>query len=182
LGGGAVSDVILGIETSCDETAAAIVVRGTDVRSSVVSSQVDLHARYGGVVPEIASRAHVELLTPVIAQAVVEAGVEESSIEAVAATYGPGLVGSLLVGVSAAKSLALVWDVPFVAVNHLEAHVYAALVEDPSLELPVVVLMPRGRRSTRSPATSVSATRAVRPSTACRWMAIRRPSVSRGPC
>ena len=89
---------ILGIETSCDETAAAIVVRGTDVRSSVVSSQVDLHARYGGVVPEIASRAHVELLTPVVAEAVVEAGVEESSIEAVAATVGPGLVGSLLVG------------------------------------------------------------------------------------
>jgi len=137
-------DVILGIETSCDETAAAIVVRGTDVRSSVVSSQVDLHARYGGVVPEIASRAHVELLTPVVAEAVVEAGVEESSIEAVAATVGPGLVGSLLVGVSAAKSLALVWDVPFVAVNHLEAHLYAALVEDPSLELPIVVVIVSG--------------------------------------
>jgi N6-L-threonylcarbamoyladenine synthase len=138
------SDIILGIETSCDETAAAIVANGIDVRSSVVSSQVDLHARYGGVVPEIASRAHVELLTPVVAQAVIEAGVEESSIEAVAATVGPGLVGSLLVGVSAAKSLALVWDVPFVAVNHLEAHLYAALVEDPSLELPVVVLIVSG--------------------------------------
>ena len=137
-------DVILGIETSCDETAAAIVVGGTDVRSSVVSSQVDLHARYGGVVPEIASRAHVELLTPVVAQAVVEAAVDESSIEAVAATNGPGLVGSLLVGVSAAKSLALVWDVPFVAVNHLEAHLYAAFLEDPSLELPVVVLVVSG--------------------------------------
>jgi N6-L-threonylcarbamoyladenine synthase len=138
------NDLILGIETSCDETAAAIVARGTDVRSSVVSSQVDLHARYGGVVPEIASRAHVELLTPVIAQAFVEAGVEESSIDAVAATVGPGLVGSLLVGVSAAKTLALVWDVPFVAVNHLEAHLYASLVEDPSLELPVVVLIVSG--------------------------------------
>jgi N6-L-threonylcarbamoyladenine synthase len=137
-------DVILGIETSCDETAAAVVVRGADVRSSVVSSQVDLHARYGGVVPEIASRAHVELLTPVVAQAVVEAGIEESSIEAVAATVGPGLVGSLLVGVSAAKTLALVWNVPFVAVNHLEAHLYAALVEDPALELPVVVLIVSG--------------------------------------
>jgi N6-L-threonylcarbamoyladenine synthase len=138
------TDVILGIETSCDETAAAVVVRGTDVRSSVVSSQVDLHARYGGVVPEIASRAHVELLTPVVAQAVVEAAIEESSIDAVAATVGPGLVGSLLVGVSAAKSLALAWDVPFVAVNHLEAHLYAAFVEDPSLELPVVVLIVSG--------------------------------------
>ena len=136
--------VILGIETSCDETAAAIVADGFDVRSSVVSSQVDLHARYGGVVPEIASRAHVELLTPVVAQAIVEAGVDESSIDAVAATVGPGLVGSLLVGVSAAKTLALVWGVPFVAVNHLEAHLYAALVEDPTIELPVVVLLVSG--------------------------------------
>jgi N6-L-threonylcarbamoyladenine synthase len=135
---------VLGIETSCDETAAAVVTDARHVLSSVVSSQVELHARFGGVVPEIASRAHVELLTPVVAQAVVEAGVEESSIEAVAATVGPGLVGSLLVGVSAAKTLALVWDVPFVAVNHLEAHLYAALVEDPSLELPVVVLIVSG--------------------------------------
>src|SRR5438067_4125384 len=110
--------LILGIETSCDETAAAVVAEGTDVCSSVVSSQVDLHARYGGVVPEIASRAHVELLVPVVAQAVVEAGVEEPEIDAVAATVGPGLVGSLLVGVSAAKAMALVWDVPFVGVNH----------------------------------------------------------------
>ncbi len=136
--------VILGIETSCDETAAAVVVDGTEVRSSVVSSQVDLHARFGGVVPEIASRAHVELLTPVITQALVEAGVEDGDIDAVAATYGPGLVGALLVGVSTAKALALVWDVPFVAVNHLEAHLYAALLEDPSLELPVVVLLVSG--------------------------------------
>src|SRR3954466_1563173 len=108
-------DVILGIETSCDETAAAAVVGGDDVRSSVVSSQVDLHARYGGVVPEIASRAHLELLTPVVAQAVIEAGIEGASLDAVAATVGPGLGGSLLVGLSAAKTLALVWDVPFVA-------------------------------------------------------------------
>ncbi len=138
------STTILGIETSYDETAAAVVVDGVDVRSSVVSSQVDLHARYGGVVPEIASRAHVELLTPVVAQAVVEAAIDDRDIDAVAATVGPGLVGSLLVGVSAAKALALVWGVPFVAVNHLEAHLYAALVEDPSLELPVVVLIVSG--------------------------------------
>jgi N6-L-threonylcarbamoyladenine synthase len=135
---------ILGIETSCDETAAAVVVEARDVLSSVVSSQVDLHARYGGVVPEIASRAHVDLLTPVIAQALVEAGVEDSSIDAVAATVGPGLVGSLLVGVSAAKALALVWDVPFVGVNHLEAHLYASLLEEPDLEMPVVVLLVSG--------------------------------------
>jgi N6-L-threonylcarbamoyladenine synthase len=135
---------ILGIETSCDETAAAVVVDATTVRSSVVSSQVDLHARYGGVVPEIASRAHVDLLTPVVAQAMVEAGVEEGDVDAVAATVGPGLIGSLLVGVSAAKALALVWDVPFVGVNHLEAHLYAAFLDDPGLELPVVFLLVSG--------------------------------------
>jgi N6-L-threonylcarbamoyladenine synthase len=139
-----VSDTVLGIETSCDETAAAVVVGARNVLSSVVSSQVDLHARYGGVVPEIASRAHVDLLTPVIAQAIVEAGVDEGSIDAVAATVGPGLVGSLLVGVSAAKALALVWDVPFVGVNHLEAHLYASILEEPELELPVVVLLVSG--------------------------------------
>jgi N6-L-threonylcarbamoyladenine synthase len=136
--------VVLGIETSCDETAAAVVMGGTDVLSSVVSSQVDLHAQFGGVVPEIASRAHVELITPVIARAVVEAGVDEGRIDAVAATVGPGLIGALLVGVSAAKALAMVWEVPFVAVNHLEAHLYGALLEDPSLELPLVVLLVSG--------------------------------------
>jgi N6-L-threonylcarbamoyladenine synthase len=135
---------ILGIETSCDETAAAVVTGGLDIRSSVVSSQVDLHARFGGVVPEIASRAHVELLTPVVAEALVEAGVDNGGIDAVAATYGPGLIGSLLVGVSAAKALALVWDVPFVGVNHLEAHFYASFLEDPALEPPMVVLLVSG--------------------------------------
>jgi len=135
---------VLGIETSCDETAAAVVVDGHHVLSSVVSSQIDLHARYGGVVPEIASRAHVELLTPVVARALVEAGIQDDHVDAVAATVGPGLIGALLVGVSAAKTLALVWDVPFVAVNHLEAHLYAALLEDPEIELPVVVLLVSG--------------------------------------
>ncbi len=135
---------ILGIETSCDETAAAVVEDGKHVISSVVSSQVDLHARYGGVVPEVASRAHVELLTPVVAQALVEAGVADDSVDAVGATVGPGLVGALLVGVSAAKALALVWGVPFVAVNHLEAHLYAAFLEEPDLELPLVVLLVSG--------------------------------------
>ncbi len=135
---------VLGIETSCDETAAAVVVGGYHVRSSVVSSQVDVHARYGGVVPEVASRAHVELLTPVVAEALIESGVADDEVGAVAATYGPGLVGALLVGVATAKALALVWDVPFVAVNHLEAHLYAALLDDPDLELPVVVLLVSG--------------------------------------
>jgi len=136
--------LILGIETSCDETAAALVMGGFDVVSSVVSSQIELHATFGGVVPEIASRAHLELLNPVIARAIVEAGVDERRIDAVACTVGPGLIGALLVGVSAAKALALAWDVPFVAVNHLEAHLYAALLDDPSMELPVVVLLVSG--------------------------------------
>ncbi len=137
---------ILAIETSCDETAAAVVVGGTQVLSSVVSSQVDLHARFGGVVPEIASRAHVDLLTPVVAEALLHAGLEGHELDAVAATCGPGLIGSLLVGVSAAKAFALVWDVPFVGVNHLEAHLYAALVEEPDLELemPLAVLLVSG--------------------------------------
>jgi N6-L-threonylcarbamoyladenine synthase len=138
------STVILGIESSCDETAAAVVVGGHEVRSSVVSSQIDLHARIGGVVPEVASRAHVERIVPVIVEAMGEAGIEGIELDAVAATYGPGLIGALLVGVSAAKALALVWDVPFVAVNHLEGHLVASFLEDPDLELPVVVLLVSG--------------------------------------
>jgi len=137
---------ILAIETSCDETAAAVVADGTQVLSSVVSSQVDLHARFGGVVPEIASRAHVDLLTPVVAEALLHASMDGQDLDAVAATVGPGLIGSLLVGVSAAKAFALVWDIPFVGVNHLEAHLYAALIEEPDLELelPLAVLLVSG--------------------------------------
>ena len=135
---------ILGIETSCDETAAALVCGGRTVLSSVVSSQVDLHARFGGVVPEIASRAHLDLIIPIVAESVVSSGLSDSDIAAVGATYGPGLVGSLLVGVSAGKALALAWGVPFVAVNHLEAHLYASLLEDPDLEFPLVVLLVSG--------------------------------------
>jgi N6-L-threonylcarbamoyladenine synthase len=135
---------VLGIETSCDETAVAVVVGGQKVLSSVVSSQIDLHARYGGVVPEIASRAHLELMIPVMTQALVESGLAPRDIGAVAATHGPGLIGALLVGVSAAKGLAMAWQVPFVAVNHLEAHLYAALLEEPNLEFPAVVLLVSG--------------------------------------
>ena len=138
------STTILGIETSCDETAAAVVRGGTEVRSSVVSSQIDLHARFGGVVPEVASRAHVELMMPVVTEALGEAGIDGSEIDAVAATFGPGLIGALLVGVSTAKALAAVWDVPFVAVNHLEAHLSSCLLEAPEMELPVVVLLVSG--------------------------------------
>jgi N6-L-threonylcarbamoyladenine synthase len=135
---------ILAIETSCDETAAAVVADGRDVRSSVVSSQVDLHATFGGVVPEVASRAHVSLLTPVVAEAMLEAAVDGGELDAVAATIGPGLIGALLVGVSAAKAYSLAWRAPFVGVNHMEAHLHAALIEDPDLALPVVVLLVSG--------------------------------------
>ena len=141
-------NTILGVETSCDETAIAVVERATVVRSSVVSSQVEQHAEFGGVVPEIAGRAHVRELVPVLAEALATAGIDDATgpdgVDAVAATTGPGLVGSLLVGVSAAKALSLVWGVPFVSVNHLEAHLYASFLEEPDLELPLVVLLVSG--------------------------------------
>jgi N6-L-threonylcarbamoyladenine synthase len=135
---------ILAIETSCDETAAAVVEDGRRVLSSIVSSQVDLHARFGGVVPELASRAHLELIGPVVAEALGQAGVEGRDLSAVAATVGPGLMGSLLVGISSAKAYSLVWGVPFVGVNHMEAHLHAAFLEDPDLAPPVVVLLVSG--------------------------------------
>ncbi len=138
------STLILAIETSCDETAASLVLGGRDVLSSVVSSQIDLHAVYGGVVPEIASRAHLDLLNPVIAQAIKEADVDETRIDAVAATHGPGLIGALLIGVSAAKAMSLAWKVPYIGVNHMEAHLYAGMLEDSTLEMPLVVLLVSG--------------------------------------
>jgi N6-L-threonylcarbamoyladenine synthase len=138
------STLILAIETSCDETAASLVLGGRDVLSSVVSSQIDLHAVYGGVVPEIASRAHLDLLNPVIAQAIKEADVDETRIDAVAATHGPGLIGALLIGVSAAKAMSLAWKVPYIGVNHMEAHLYAGMLEDPTLEMPLVVVLVSG--------------------------------------
>ncbi len=137
---------VLGIETSCDETAAAVVEGGSVVVSSVVSSQIDLHARYGGVVPELAGRAHVELLTPVVAEALELAGTDSSGrgIDAVAVTNGPGLIGSLLVGVAEAKALSLAWGVPLIGVNHLEAHLFASLLEQPDLGWPLAVLLVSG--------------------------------------
>jgi N6-L-threonylcarbamoyladenine synthase len=138
--------LVLGIETSCDETAAAVVERGAFVHSSVVSSQVDLHARYGGVVPELAGRAHLERLTGVVAEALERAGVADpaAELEAVAVTHGPGLVGSLLVGLSGAKALSMAWRLPLVGVNHLEGHLFAALLEEPDLRWPLVVLLVSG--------------------------------------
>jgi N6-L-threonylcarbamoyladenine synthase len=135
---------VLGIETSCDETAAAVVRNGVEVMSSVVSSQIDLHAKWGGVVPEIASRAHTERLVPVVGQALEDAGAEPGDLGAVAATIGPGLAGALLVGVSSAKALALAWGLPFIGINHMEAHLYAAFLEEPDLEPPLAVLLVSG--------------------------------------
>ena len=136
--------LVLGIETSCDETAASIVEDGTVVRSSVVSSQVDLHARFGGVVPELASRAHVELVVPVVAEALATAGVALADLDAIAACHGPGLAGALLVGVSAAKAFALATGRPYVGVNHLEGHLFAARLADPDLPGPAAVLLVSG--------------------------------------
>ncbi len=136
--------IILGIETSCDETAAAVVVDGVTIRSSVVSSQIELHARFGGVVPEIASRAHLEVINGVIGDALVEAGVGFADLDAVAATHGPGLAGALLVGVSAAKAIALAARIPYVGVNHLEGHLHAAWLQDARVELPLAVLLVSG--------------------------------------
>jgi N6-L-threonylcarbamoyladenine synthase len=139
---------VLGIETSCDETAAAVVRDGTEIVSSIVSSQVDLHAEYGGVVPEIAGRAHIELLTPVIDAALSGHRVPGASpVDAVAVTVGPGLIGSLLVGVAEAKALCIAWDVPFVGVNHLEAHLFAGLLDHPEIEWPIVVELVSGGHS-----------------------------------
>jgi len=144
--------LVLGIETSCDETAAAVVEGGLVVRSSIVSSQIDLHARFGGVVPEIAGRAHLERIVPVITEALFVAGLSPTGkaldggqdLGAVAVTVGPGLIGALLVGVACAKSFAFATGLPFVGVNHLEGHLYASLIEDPDLELPAVVLLVSG--------------------------------------
>jgi len=117
--------LILGIETSCDETAAAVVEDGQSILSNVVASQIELHRRYGGVFPEVASRQHVLSITPVVEEAMGEARVSWDDLEAVAVTYGPGLAGSLLVGVNAAKGIALGCGLPLLGINHIEAHIYA---------------------------------------------------------
>lgn len=138
------SELVLGIETSCDETAAAVVRDGTEILASVVSSQTAMHAQHGGVVPEVASRAHLEQLLPVIDETLSEAQTDPRELAAVAATSGPGLVGALLVGASAGKALSLAWDLPFVAVNHLHGHIYAAFLEDPDVAMPLVALLVSG--------------------------------------
>ena len=135
---------ILGIESSCDETAAAVVKNGREVLSNIISSQIVIHRKFGGVVPEIASRKHIENIMPVIDEALQQANVTLDDIDAVAVTYGPGLVGALLVGLSAAKSLAWATDKPLVGVNHLEGHVFANFLTDPELEPPFMALVVSG--------------------------------------
>jgi len=135
---------ILGIETSCDETAAAVVTNGRQVRSSVVASQVKLHEKYGGVVPEIASRAHIENIYPVLSEALEQAGVGKSDIDAVAVANQPGLTIALVVGVTAAKALSFVWEKPLIAINHVHAHMQSAMLAEESLVLPAVALVVSG--------------------------------------
>jgi len=140
--------LILGIDTSCDDTGVAVVKNGTKVLSNVVSSQVEIHSKYGGVVPELASRKHIEMIIPVTEQALYEAGVGLDDIDAVAVTYGPGLVGSLLVGLSFAKSIAYVKNKPLVDVNHLEGHIFASFLEREVLDYPFLCLIVSGGHTT----------------------------------
>ena len=135
---------ILGIETSCDETAAAVVADGTIVKSSVVASQARLHEKYGGVVPEIASRAHIEKIYPVIKEAMEQANVGKDDIDAVAIANQPGLTIALVVGVTAAKTLSFAWNKPLIAINHLHAHLQSAIMSGENLELPAAALIVSG--------------------------------------
>lgn len=139
--------LILGIESSCDETSASVIKNGRYILSNVISSQIDLHKKYGGVVPEIASRKHVELIMPVINQALEEAGVTLNDIDAIGVTYGPGLVGALLVGLTAAKAIAFTTGKPFVGVHHIEGHIAANYLQYPELEPPFVCLVASGGHS-----------------------------------
>ena len=135
---------ILGIETSCDETAAAIVRNGSQVLSNVVSSQIELHQKYGGVVPEIASRAHIEKIYPIVEQAIQQSGIEKDSIDAVAVANQPGLTVALIVGLTAAKTLALALGKPLIAINHIHAHLQSAMMDEQNLQLPAVALVVSG--------------------------------------
>jgi N6-L-threonylcarbamoyladenine synthase len=138
---------ILGIETSCDESAASVVADGCRILSNKISSQVEIHARYGGVVPEVASRQHLLSIVPVIEQAMQEAGAAWDNLDGIAVTHGPGLAGSLLVGVNAAKAIAFARGLPLIAVNHLEGHIYANWLESRKIEFPALCLIVSGGHS-----------------------------------
>lgn len=140
----AMSDLIMGIETSCDETAAAIVEDGKKIISNVVASQISIHQKYGGVVPEIASRKHMEYIIPVIDKALEESEKKITDLSAIAVTYGPGLIGSLLVGLSVAKAMAYAQNIPLIGINHLEAHIYANFLEHTEIKPPFICLIVSG--------------------------------------
>lgn len=139
--------LVLGIESSCDETAAAVVKNGREVLSNVINTQIAIHKQFGGVVPEVASRHHIENIDAVIDKALSDAGVDFSDIDAIAVTYGPGLVGALLVGVSSAKALAYALSKPLVGVNHIKGHIMANFIAHPDLEPPFVCLVASGGHS-----------------------------------
>ncbi len=136
--------IILGIESSCDETAAAVVNQGRHILSSVIASQVDIHCKYGGVVPELASRMHMEALIPVVDEALEKAGITRNDVQGIAATRGPGLIGALLVGFSFAKAFAWARKIPFAGVNHLEAHIYSLLLMEEPPGFPFIALVVSG--------------------------------------
>jgi N6-L-threonylcarbamoyladenine synthase len=136
--------LVLGIESSCDETAAALVRDGREMLSSVISSQVEIHKRFGGVVPELASREHLDKIVPVVEEAFARAGVGKEEIDGIAVTRGPGLVGSLLVGLSFAKAMAYALEKPFVGVNHIEGHIYSVVFDNPAIEYPAFALVVSG--------------------------------------
>jgi N6-L-threonylcarbamoyladenine synthase len=136
--------LILGIESSCDETAAAVVEEGRHIRSSIIASQLDTHAKYGGVVPELASREHLRAIVPVVRDALAAANVTFDDLSAIAATAGPGLVGSLLVGLTYAKALCFARKLPLIAVNHVEGHIHSVLMQEPDMPLPAVALVVSG--------------------------------------
>lgn len=136
--------LVLGIESSCDETAAAVVRDGREILSSVISSQIDIHRQWGGVVPEIASREHLEKIDPVVDEALANASVDLAEIDAIAVTNGPGLIGSLLVGVNYAKGLALGLDIPIIGVNHIEGHFFSVVFENPEIAYPAMALIVSG--------------------------------------
>lgn len=136
--------IILGIETSCDETAVAVLEDGHIIRADLISSQIDLHKKYGGVVPELASRRHIEVIGPLVQEALSKSSCTLKQIDAIAVTVGPGLIGALMVGVSIAKSLAYALDIPMLPVHHLEGHISAAFIEHPDVVFPAVALIVSG--------------------------------------
>lgn len=136
--------IILAIESSCDETSVAVMADGREILSNIISSQIEIHKLYGGVVPEIASRHHLENINAVIEQAMTEADITKDDIDAIGVTYGPGLVGALLIGIAAAKALALAWDKPLIGVHHIQGHISAAYIEHRELEPPFTALVVSG--------------------------------------